>query len=142
MERTIYKNLLNWKDASDRKPLILLGARQVGKTYILKEFGLHEFDNLVYVNCHNNPFTQVLFNDFSVSRIVHSIEVFYEVKVEIGKTLLFFDEIQKCDLQRLRPGVYGRRRRGGVPGLRHAPPQGLLDGPGTLRKRGVTRTGL
>lgn len=96
MERTIYKNLLNWKDASDRKPLILLGARQVGKTYILKEFGLHEFDNLVYVNCHNNPFTQVLFNDFSVSRIVHSIEVFYEVKVEIGKTLLFFDEIQEA----------------------------------------------
>ena len=53
MERTIYQNLLEWKDNPNKKPLILLGARQVGKTYILKEFGSREFDNLIYVNCHN-----------------------------------------------------------------------------------------
>ena len=51
MERTIYQDLLKWKDNADKKPLILLGARQVGKTYILKEFGNREFDNLIYVNC-------------------------------------------------------------------------------------------
>lgn len=96
MERSIYQQLLAWKDAEDRKPLILLGARQVGKTYILKELGSREFRNLVYVNCHNNPFAQSLFSDFSMSRIVHAIEINYEVKIEPGKTLLFFDEIQEA----------------------------------------------
>ena len=95
MERTVYQKLLAWKDASDRKPLILLGARQVGKTYILKELGHREFQNLVYVNCHNNTFTDTLFRDFDIQRIVHAIEINYEVKIEPGKTLLFFDEIQE-----------------------------------------------
>lgn len=95
MERTVYHKLLAWKEASDRKPLILLGARQVGKTYILKELGHREFHNLVYVNCHNNAFTATLFRDFDIQRIVRAIEANYEVKIESGKTLLFFDEIQE-----------------------------------------------
>ena len=95
MERTVYQKLLAWKDASDRKPLILLGARQVGKTYILKELGRREFQNIVYVNCHNNTFTDTLFRDFNIQRIVHAIEVNYETKIEPGRTLLFFDEIQE-----------------------------------------------
>lgn len=96
MERNIYQQLVAWKNAENRKPLILLGARQVGKTYILQELGNREFDNLVYVNCHNNPFAQSLFSDFTVSRIIHAIEINYEVKIETGKTLLFFDEIQEA----------------------------------------------
>lgn len=96
MERSIYQQLLAWKEAEDRKPLILLGARQVGKTYILKELGTREFQNLVYVNCHNNPFAQSLFSDFTTSRIIQAIEVNYEVKIEPGQTLLFFDEIQEA----------------------------------------------
>lgn len=94
MERTIYKKLLAWKDSSDRKPLVLLGARQVGKTYILEEFGHREFDNIVKIVCHNNPFAQTLFSDFNILRIVHAIELYYEVNIESGHTLLFFDEIQ------------------------------------------------
>ena len=66
MKRSIYQQLVAWKNAEDRKPLILLGARQVGKTYILKELGSREFQNLVYVNCHNNPFAQSLFSDFMI----------------------------------------------------------------------------
>lgn len=95
MERAIYQQLLAWKDAEDRKPLILLGARQVGKTYIVKELGNREFKHFVYVNCHNNPFAQSLFSDFNISRIIQAINVNYEVKIETGKTLLFFDEIQE-----------------------------------------------
>lgn len=95
MERSIYRQLTAWKDAEDRKPLVLLGARQVGKTYILKDFGKREFQNLVYVNCHNNPFAHSLFSDFTISRIIRAIEINYEVKIEPGKTLLFFDEIQE-----------------------------------------------
>jgi len=96
MERTIYQKLLGWKGSPVRKPLVLLGARQVGKTYILKEFGQKEFKNIVYINCDNNSFTATLFRDFDIQRIIHAIEVNYEVKIEIGQTLLFFDEIQEA----------------------------------------------
>ena len=96
MERTVYQRLLEWKGSSVRKPLVLLGARQVGKTYILKEFGRNEFKNIVYINCDNNSFTDTLFRDFDIQRIIHAIEVNYEVKVEIGQTLIFFDEIQEA----------------------------------------------
>lgn len=97
MERTVYQKLLEWKDSPIRKPLVLLGARQVGKTYILKEFGRKEFKNIVYINCDNNPFTDTLFRNFDIRRIIHAIEVNYEVKVDIGQTLLFFDEIQESN---------------------------------------------
>ena len=56
MKRKIYQKLVEWRDNPRHKPLVLLGARQVGKTYILKQFGNREFDSFVYVNCHNNPF--------------------------------------------------------------------------------------
>ena len=53
MERFIMDDLVRWKNRNDRKPLILLGARQVGKTYILKEFGRREYENVAYINCDN-----------------------------------------------------------------------------------------
>lgn len=95
MERHIYNDLKKWKDSPKRKPLILLGARQVGKTYTLKQFGKEEFDNMVYVNCHNNPFVESLFVDFDIERILYQIELQYEQRITVGKTLLFFDEIQE-----------------------------------------------
>ena len=94
MERLIYSDLIEWKERDDRKPLILLGARQVGKTYILKQFGEKEFDNLVYINCHKNDFANNLFRDLVVQRIVTEIERYYDVKVVPGRTLLVFDEVQ------------------------------------------------
>lgn len=95
MERTIYRQLLSWKNKQDRKPLILLGARQVGKTYILKKFGQNEFRNLVYVNCHRDAFATNLFRDFNIRRIIVEIERYCDVSITIGETLLFFDEIQE-----------------------------------------------
>ena len=95
MERTIYQDLLKWKNNPDRKPLILLGARQVGKTFILKEFGDREFDNFIYVNCHKDTFASNLFRNFDVERIVTELERYNETDVVAGKTLLFFDEIQE-----------------------------------------------
>lgn len=94
MDRLIYNDLLQWKARTDRKSLILLGARQVGKTYILRQLGEKEFDNLVYINCHKNDFANNLFRDLEVRRIVTEIERYYDVKVMPGKTLLVFDEIQ------------------------------------------------
>ena len=95
MKRLIYNKLIEWKNRKEHKPLILLGARQVGKTYILKEFGKNEFKNLVYVNCHGEVFAKSLFRDLSVQRIVTEIERYYETKIVPGETLLVFDEIQE-----------------------------------------------
>ena len=78
MRRNIYNDLKRWKESTARKPLVLLGARQVGKTYIIKQFGKEEFDNMVYVNCHNNPFVESLFVDFNIERIVYQLELHYE----------------------------------------------------------------
>ena len=95
MKRLIYNKLLEWKDSKSRKPLILLGARQVGKTYILNQFGRQEFQSMLYVNCHNNPFASALFRDFDIDRIIYDLEQHYEQKITDGSTLLVFDEIQE-----------------------------------------------
>lgn len=95
MKRNIYTELIRWKENLAHKPLVLLGARQVGKTYIVKEFGTNEFENMVYVNCHNNSFVTNLFSDFNIERIIYQLEQAYEQKIVAGKTLLFFDEIQE-----------------------------------------------
>lgn len=95
MKRKIYDSLLAWKADSDRKPLILEGARQVGKTYILMEFGKCEYDNLIYINCQNNSFMQNLFTmDFDMERILRDISAYAGQGIVPGKTLIFFDEAQ------------------------------------------------
>lgn len=96
MERSIYSSLLKWREKTKHKPLILLGARQVGKTFILKELGNKAFDNLVYLNCHEDPFVRSLFSDLIAKRIVHDIEIRKEVQIIPGKTLVFIDEIQEA----------------------------------------------
>ncbi len=96
MERSIMKDLVAWKNRADRKPLILLGARQIGKTYILKEFGKREFKNVAYINCDNNAMVQDLFApDYNIERIVLTISALTGVDVEAGETLIILDEIQE-----------------------------------------------
>lgn len=96
MERSIMKDLVAWKNRADRKPLILLGARQIGKTYILKEFGKREFKNVAYINCDNNAMVQDLFApDYNIERIVLTISALTGVEVKAGETLIIFDEIQE-----------------------------------------------
>ena len=98
MERIIYQELLSWKESRSRKPLILEGARQTGKTWILKEFGKREFEHLVYINCDNNPDIRGLFSDFSIERILRILSVLTSQEIIPGKTLVFFDEIQEVPL--------------------------------------------
>ena len=95
MKRTIYSKLIEWKNNSRHKPLILLGARQVGKTYILKEFGEKEFQNIVYFNCHEDDRAQWLFRNLNETRIIHELEGITESVIDEGKTLVVFDEIQE-----------------------------------------------
>lgn len=96
MERFIMQDLIAWKNIEDRKPLILLGARQVGKTYILKEFGQREFENVAYINCDNNAMVKDLFaTDYNIERILLTIGAITGVNIQAGKTLIIMDEIQE-----------------------------------------------
>lgn len=96
MERQIMTKLAAWKDKTDRKPLILFGARQVGKTWILKEFGRRYFDNMAYINCDNNSEVADLFSqDYDMERIIMTISAITHQTITPGKTLIILDEIQE-----------------------------------------------
>ena len=95
MQREITNDLIKWKDAKNRKPLIIHGARQVGKTYIVKQFGKKYFDNLVYVNFETNKeLSSQIEESIDAKYIINKLELFYGEKIIPGKTLIFFDEIQ------------------------------------------------
>ena len=97
MLRFIDNDLWRWKDGKRRKPLILRGARQVGKTWSLKEFGKRRFESLALVDLERNkPLRQLFDGDLNVTRICSDLEVLLQQKIIPGKTLLFFDEIQAC----------------------------------------------
>lgn len=96
MERTIIKRLTDWKNSPVRKPLILLGARQVGKTYILREFGRREYAQVAYINCDNNAQVRNLFADgYDMRRVLLAIGAITGVSIEPGRTLIILDEIQE-----------------------------------------------
>ncbi len=97
MLRFIDYDLSRWQESTRRKPLILRGARQVGKTWSIKEFGKSRFESLALVDLERNQSLRKLFDgDLKVSRICSDLEVLLQQKITPGKTLLFFDEIQAC----------------------------------------------
>jgi len=98
MKRTIDQNLINWKNQTFRKPLILRGARQVGKTFSMTYFGKTCFDSLIKLDFERDRSIHKIFDqDLSAEKIIQDIELFSGIKVVPGKTLLFFDEIQECE---------------------------------------------
>lgn len=98
MYRTVYDELCAWKNKNNRKPLILSGARQVGKTWILKEFGNAEFDNLAYINCDKVTEMQNAFTDFDTDRLIRFFSVVSNTSIQPGKTLIVLDEIQEVPI--------------------------------------------
>ena len=97
MYREIIKDLEKWKDKSRRKPLILTGVRQCGKTYIVDEFARSNFESYVYVNFESEETLSAIFDyDFDVNRIIKELERHFKTEIIPGKTLVFFDEIQEC----------------------------------------------
>ena len=98
MKRNIYNDLLKWKNNSNRKPLILEGARQVGKTWIVKEFGRNEFQQVAYLNFESSERLRSLFNiDFEIKRIISTIEIEINHSINAENTLIIFDEIQEAE---------------------------------------------
>ena len=99
MKRKIYNELLKWKEMKKNKmPLVLYGARQVGKTYIVTEFGRENYNNMVYVNFEQDEKIIPYFEDsVSPEEIIKVLERFYNEKIIPGQTLIFFDEVQNCN---------------------------------------------
>ena len=96
MKRDIYNKLLQWKNDSNRKPLIITGARQVGKTWIMREFGKNEYANVVYINCDNEKRIETLLSeDYNIDRILLGLQAISGVNIKSDKTLIIFDEIQQ-----------------------------------------------
>ncbi len=96
MYRSIEKDLMKWKEDSRRKPLLLRGARQVGKTYIVQKFGRVNFEHMVEVNFERRPEFKKAFQSLEPEKILAALEFSVRSKIEVGKTLLFLDEIQEC----------------------------------------------
>ena len=97
MKRFVDQELKTWKESRRRKPLIIRGARQVGKTYSVKQFGEEYFDHIALVDLERNPEWHRVFNgDLNVKRICADLEILLKQKILPGRTLLFIDEIQAC----------------------------------------------
>ncbi|MCD6565306.1 MAG: ATP-binding protein [Bacteroidales bacterium] len=95
MKRILYKKLLLWKNSRNRKPLLLQGARQVGKTYLVDEFGHNEYSNFIYLNFEQDPDLKTLFtSSLNPQNIIKNISLYIGQKITSDDTLIFFDEIQ------------------------------------------------
>ena len=98
MERTAYQELVNWKNKKNRKPLIVNGARQVGKTWLLQSFGSRNFKNLAYINCDESPEIKSAFTDFDTRRLIRIFSSLSGIEIAPEKTLIVLDEIQEAPL--------------------------------------------
>lgn len=98
MERFQFEKLTIWKKSKGRKPLIIRGARQVGKTWLMRQFGEREYSATAYINFESSKTLRSLFvDDFDVSRIITAIQIETGVQVNPENTLIIFDEIQECE---------------------------------------------
>lgn len=95
MYREVIKKLEAWKKSSKRKPLIVNGARQVGKTWILKEFGSKYYEKTAYINMDNNHRMQELFNNYDMEAIIQGLKIESGINIEPENTLIILDEIQE-----------------------------------------------
>lgn len=95
MNREIEKDLIIWKGKKNKKPLVIQGARQIGKTYIIKKFGRENYDNVIYVNFEINLEIKSLIDEnINPEYIINKLELFFGEKILENKTLIVFDEIQ------------------------------------------------
>ena len=98
MKRHAIETLVKWKESSRRKPMIIEGARQVGKTWLVKEFAATHYKNIAYVNFEEQVFMRTLFStDYDTDRIINAISAATHINIVPGETLIFLDEIQEAE---------------------------------------------
>ena len=96
MYRSQIERLIEWKNNKNKKPLIIRGARQVGKTWLMKEFGEKYYNNYDYINFDNNPrMEQLLSGDLNINRIIQGLKLESNVNITAKDTLIIFDEVQE-----------------------------------------------
>ncbi len=96
MQRRAMNDLIDWKKSNKKKPLVISGARQVGKTWLMQEFGKEHYRNVCYINMDNNERMLSLFNgSFDINRLIMALQIESEVTINAGDTLIIFDEIQE-----------------------------------------------
>ena len=97
LKRSAITELIRWKDSAERKPMVLKGARQVGKTWLMREFGQNYYDNFVYFNFDEEDELKSIFEtNKNPHRIIELLSMICGEKIKPGKTLIIFDEIQEC----------------------------------------------
>ena len=97
LKRSAISELIRWKDSAERKPMVLKGARQVGKTWLMREFGQNYYDHFVYFNFDEEDELKSIFEtNKNPHRIIELLSMICGEKIEPGKTLIIFDEIQEC----------------------------------------------
>lgn len=96
MHRTLIQSLKEWRTAPDRQPLLLRGARQTGKTYLVEHFGLEHFDHLIKINFELERHFAECFRTLDAKQIIQELQLLTNQSITPGKSLLFFDEIQEC----------------------------------------------
>ncbi len=96
IKRTLYKTLQEWKNEKNRRPLLIRGARQIGKTFLLNAFGNNEFKSFISLNFERNPEYKEIFTTYNPLEIIERITLFTGKKVKEGESLIFLDEIQDC----------------------------------------------
>ena len=98
MERKFTEKLNHWKNEYINTPLMLIGARQTGKTYIIKKFCEENFEHHIYINFDENDIYESFFQEsLNAEDIIYKISTFLGYKIDIDKTIIFFDEIQKSE---------------------------------------------
>lgn len=98
MERKIYNELINWKNSNILKPLMIIGARQIGKTYIIKEFCEREFDKSIYINLlENQEIIKIFKEEISTEEKFNRMKIYLDMDIDIENTIIFFDEIQESE---------------------------------------------
>ena len=97
MFREITEKLIEWKNDSNRKPLMVTGVRQCGKTYIIRSFAREYFKSCIYINFEESGMLSAVFDyDYDVKRIIHELELHFRTEIVPGETCVFLDEIQEC----------------------------------------------
>lgn len=97
MERYAIQQLIDWKNKKNHKPLIIQGARQVGKTWLMQEFGKRYYEQVAYINFDIDEKSREIFNtDYDTNRMIMDIGLATKIKINPANTLIILDEIQEC----------------------------------------------
>lgn len=98
MERKIYKELVKWKNTDMKKPLMIIGARQIGKTYIIKEFCQKEFKQYIYINLlEHSEIIKIFKQEINTAEKFNRMKIYLDIDIDIENTIIFFDEIQESE---------------------------------------------